>query len=168
MKKLLIILFVIGLLSEGFAQITKTEKLSEIVIVARNYKYLNKVDYTEAAVPVKLLQKKVATFDLKNADFYEDDNDSYIVSFYIPEGKILASYDKDGKILRTIERYKKIALPESVVKSIEKRFPGWTISKDVYLINYHLKKGIVKKYKLKLENGDKVLRVKIDAKGNFL
>ena len=168
MKKLLIGLFVLGLITQGFAQITKVEKLSEIVIVATNYKYLNQVDYKEAAVPVELLQRKVATFDLKNSDFYQDDYDSYLVSFYIPEGKILAAYDKDGKIIRTVERYKDIALPTNVIKSVTKRFPGWKISKDVYLINYHHKKDVKKKYKLKLENGDKVLRVKIDAEGTFM
>jgi len=168
MKKLLISLFVLGLFTQAYAQITKAEKLSEIVIVATNYKYLNQVDYKEAAVPIELLQRKVATFDLKNSNFYQDDYDSYFVSFYIPEGKILASYDKDGKIIRTVERYKGIALPTSVVKSVTKRFPGWIISKDVYLINYHHEKGVKKKYKLKLENIDKVLRVKIDAEGTFL
>ncbi len=168
MRKLLIGLFVLGLITQAYAQITKVEKLSEIVIVATNYKYLNQVDYKEAAVPVELLQRKVATFDLKNSDFYQDDYDSYLVSFYIPEGKILAAYDKDGKILRTIERYKDIVLPKPILNSVTKRFPGWTISKDVYLINYHHKKGVKKKYKLKLENIDKVLRVKIDAEGTFL
>jgi len=168
MKKFLIGLFVFGLITQAFAQITKVEKLSEIVIVATNYKYLNQVDYKEAAIPVELLQRKVATFDLKNADFYRDDYDSYFVSFFIPEGKILAAYDKDGKILRTVEKFKDITLPIPVIKSVTKRFPGWTISKDVYLINYHHDKGVTKKYKLKLENGDKVLRVKIDAEGTFL
>ena len=48
------------------------------------------------------------------------------------------------------------------------RFPGWTITKDVYLVNYHQKKGANKTYKLKLENGDETLRVKIDQMGNFL
>ena len=168
MKKLLIGLFAIGLITQTYAQVTEVEKLSEIVIVATNYKYLNQVDYKKAAVPVELLQRKVATFDLKNADFYQDDYDSYLVSFYIPEGKILAAYDNDGKIIRTIERYKNVTLPMPILKSVTKRFPGWKISKDVYLINYHYKKGVKKKYKLKLENGDKILRVKIDAEGNFM
>ena len=168
MKKLIIGLLVLGFTTQAFAQITKVEKLSEVVVVAVNYKYLNQVDSQEAAVPVELLQRKVATFDLKNSDFYQDDYDIYTVSFYIPEGKILAAYDKDGKVLRTIEKFKDITLPISVSKSVAKRFPGWTISKDVYLVNYHYKKGVEKKYKLTLENGDKRMRIKSDAEGNFL
>lgn len=168
MKKLIIGLFVLGLMTQGFAQITKVEQLSEVVVVAVNYKYLNQVDNQEAAIPVELLQRKVATYDLKNQDFYDDDFDFYTVSFFIPEGKIVAAYDSNGKILRTIERYKDIALPMDVSMAVAKRFPGWSITKDVYLINYHEEKGVNKKFKLTLENGDKRLKVKVDSEGNFM
>lgn len=155
-------------MTQGFAQITKVEQLSEVVVVAVNYKYLNQVDSQEAAVPVELLQRKVATYDLKSQDFYDDDFEFYTVSFFIPEGKIVAAYDSNGKILRTIERYKDIALPMDVSMAVAKRFPGWSITKDVYLINYHEAKGVNKKYKLTLENGDKRLKVKVDSEGNFM
>ncbi|MDH5415043.1 MAG: nicotinate-nucleotide adenylyltransferase [Flavobacteriaceae bacterium] len=168
MKKLIIGLFILGLMTQGFAQITKVEQLSEVVVVAVNYKYLNQVDSQEAAVPVELLQRKVATYDLKSQDFYDDDFEFYTVSFFIPEGKIVAAYDSNGKILRTIERYKDIALPMDVTMAVAKRFPGWSITKDVYLINYHESKGVNKKYKLTLENGDKRLKVKVDSEGNFM
>jgi hypothetical protein len=168
MKKLIIGLFVLGLMTQGFAQITKVEQLSEVVVVAVNYKYLNQVDSQEAAVPVELLQRKVATYDLKSQDFYDDDFEFYTVSFFIPEGKIVAAYDSNGKILRTIERYKDIALPMDVSMAVAKRFPGWSITKDVYLINYHEAKGVNKKYKLTLENGEKRLKVKVDSEGNFM
>ncbi len=168
MKKLIIGLFVLGLMTQGFAQITKVEQLSEVVVVAVNYKYLNQVDSQEAAVPVELLQRKVATYDLKSQDFYDDDFEFYTVSFFIPEGKIVAAYDSNGKILRTIERYKDIALPMDITMAVAKRFPGWSITKDVYLINYHEAKGVTKKYKLTLENGDKRLKVKVDSEGNFM
>ena len=168
MRKLLIGLLVLGLTTQAFSQITKTEKLSEVVIVATNYKYLNQVGQDEVAIPVKLLQRKVATYDIKTTDFYDDEYDFYSVSFFIPEGKVLAAYDKDGKIIRTVEKYKDIALPKNVVNSVVTRFPGWTIAKDAYLVNYHNEKGVNKKYKLTLENGDKRLKIKTDAEGNFL
>lgn len=168
MRKLIIGLLVLGLTIPAFSQITKTEKLSEVVIVATNYKYLNQVGQDEVAIPVKMLQRKVATYDIKTSDFYDDEYDFYSVNFFIPEGKVLAAYDKDGKIIRTVEKYKDIALPKHVVNSVVKRFPGWTIAKDAYLVNYHNEKGVTKKYKLTLENGDKRMKVKTDAEGNFL
>ena len=166
MKKLLIIFFVIGLSTNIYAQ--DPIELSEVIIVARNYKYLNKTDNTEAAIPVKFLQRKVAAYNVKDADFYNDDYDYYTVSFYIPDGKIVAVYDNDGKIIRTIEKFKNIKLPMAVAKAVQKRFPKWEISKDVYLLNYNKEKGTKKRYKLTLENGDQRLKIRTDAEGNFL
>lgn len=168
MKKLLIGLLILGLSPHVFAQVEKTEMLSEVVIAAANYKYLNQVDYSEAAVPVKLLETKIAGYDLKNADFYDEQYDFYTVSFFIPEGKVLASYDKNGKILYTVERYHDIALPKTILESLAERFPNWEITKDIYLINYHETKGIDKKYKITLQNGDQKIKVKLDADGSFL
>ena len=168
MRKLIIGLLVLGLTTQAFAQITKTEHLSEVVIVATNYKYFNQTGQTEIAIPIKQLQRKVATYDIKKSDFYDDEYDYYSVSFYIPEGKVLAAYDKDGKIIRTVEKYKDVGLPKIVVNGVIKKYPGWTIAKEAYLVSYHHKNGVDKKYKLTLENGDKRLKVKIDSEGNFL
>ncbi|MBO0329411.1 nicotinate-nucleotide adenylyltransferase [[Muricauda] lutisoli] len=169
MKKLLLVLFVLGLVAPMQSQIIKTEELSEVVVYATNYKYLNSIDtQEEASVPVEMLRRKVAAFDVKNSEYYQDDYDVYNINFYIPEGKILAAYDKDGKIIRTAERFKNINLPNSVKAAVVDRFPEWTITKDTYITHYYDNKGVTKKYKLKLENGDKVLRVKVDEKGEFL
>ena len=169
MKKVVLGLLAIGLSSQAYSQVIKTEQLSEVSVYATNYKYLNELNTNEeASVPVELLHRKVAAFNVKEADFYQDDYDLYQVNFFIPEGTILAAYDGDGKLIRTAERFKNINLPNAVKKSVYDRFPEWTISKDIYLVNYQDTKGASKTYKLKLENGDKVLRVKVDDMGNFL
>lgn len=169
MKKVILGLLAFGLTAQAYSQIIKTEELSEVVVVATNYKYLNNVDSWESAsVPVELLHRKVAGFNLKDSEFYDDDYDLYHISFYIPEGKILAAYDKDGKILRTIERYNNVNLPPAVKESILDRYPNWTVTKDAYLVNYSDGKGANKTYKLKLENGKETIRIKIDEYGNFL
>ena len=165
MKRILIGLFIFGLTIQTYAQITE---LPEIKIVAVNYKYLDAAGGEDVAEPVKLLQREVAAFDLKNSEYYQDEYDTYFISFFLPEGKILASYDRDGKLLRTAEKFKDIALPKAVAKAVAERFPQWTVSKDVYLVNYHDTKGASKRYKLLLENGDKRMRVKTDENGNFL
>lgn len=168
MKNLIIALCFIGLTTQVFAQDPKTEKLSEVIVVAVNYKYLSSVDSQESAIPVNLLQRKAANYNIKDAEFYNDEYDFYSVSFFIPEGSIVAAYDKDGNIIRTIEKYKNIALPKAVATSVAKRFPKWKISKDVYLLKYNNKKGAKKTYKLLLKNGDERLRIKTDGDGNFL
>ncbi|MCM8570417.1 nicotinate-nucleotide adenylyltransferase [Gramella jeungdoensis] len=166
MKRLLIGLLVLGLSPQLFAQV---RELSEVTVYATNYKYLNDVNTEEvASIPVKELEAKVANFNVKESEFYHDDYDEYVISFYIPQGKILAAYDKDGKILRTAERFKNINLPLAVKNAIVGRFPGWTVTEDNYMVIFYDDRGSYKKYKLKLQNGEKTLRVKLDEKGNFL
>ncbi|ARV06943.1 nicotinate-nucleotide adenylyltransferase [Polaribacter sp. SA4-10] len=166
MKKLIILFVVIGLSIPAFAQ--DPIELSEITIFARNYKYLDKIDSQKAAIPVKLLQRSVATYDVRKSDFYDDDYDYYTVSFFIPKGKIVAVYDKDSNIINTIEKYNNIRLPIAVATAVAERFPKWRVSKDVYLLSYRDDREAKKVYKLTLENGNERLKVKMDAEGNFL
>lgn len=165
-SKLMLILavFTSGFIIPCHAQ----ELLPEVKVTALNYKYLKSVTDTNSAQPVKFLQRRAAAFDVKNSEFYEDDYESYFISFYIPDGEILAVYDQNGKLLRTAEKYKNIAIPTDVRQSVAKRFPQWTISKDVYLVNFYEANEGKKIYKLLLQNGDKRLRVKTDEKGAFL
>ncbi len=138
-------------------------------MVSMNYKYLKSVSDSSAAQPVRLLERRAATYDIKKSDFYEEEYDNYFVSFYIPEGEILAFYDKDGKITSTAEKYKNVKLPAEVRKSIAERYPNWSIAKDVYVVNYYAKDNSSKKtYKMLLENGSTRLRVKTNDKGEFI
>jgi len=168
MKKLLLGLLALGLTTQFYAQVINDGMLPEVEVRATNYKYLNSVDNSEAAVSVQLLEDMVAKFDVKSSEFYEDGSDLYKVYFYIPDGKIVAAYDRDGKILYTIEKFKNVALPNDVAASIAERFPGWKIAKDVYKVNFDADLGAQKQYKIVLENGKKTIRVKVDEEGTFL
>jgi hypothetical protein len=169
MKKLMLGLLVFGFATQlMFSQEVKPIELSE-VNVSVNYKYLDAIDSKEVAVPVKMLEEKVAYYNLKESDLYSDEYDTYQVSFFIPEGRIVAAYDSDGKILRTIERFKNIQLPRSVIVSVSKNYPKWKIVEDVYKVDYYGKSGIAKKqYKIKLKKRDKKMIVKVDEDGEFL
>jgi hypothetical protein len=168
MKNFVIGLFLMGVTAPFFAQVIPVEQLSEVFIVGTNYRYLDETSSRDVAEPVKQLERKVATFNLRELDVYEDETDIYDVSFIIPKGKILATYNNEGKILRTVEKFKQINLPESVTKAVMSRFPGWAIANNVYLVKYLDDKKGKKLYKLILENGDVQIKVKTDDKGNFL
>jgi len=169
MKKLILWLMVFGLTTQFYAQVVNDGQLPEVVVKAVNYRYLNEVNDGTASQPVKLLELEVANFDPRERkDLFVDMYRYYEVSFYIPKGTIVAAYDKDGKIIKTIEKFKDIELPRTVMNSVAKRFPGWIIADDVYKVAYHHKKGTNKMYKLILENGKKSMRVKTDENGRFL
>lgn len=163
MKNFILGLFLFGLTTQLSAQIIE---LPEIEIIGVNYKYLAVAGESDDPAPVKMLQRKAATYDVKASEFYEDEYDEYSISFFIPEGRILASYDKDGNILRTIEKYKNLALPPAVRESVAENYEGWTMTKNAYLVNYHDKKGVTKKeYKILLEKDNQRMRIKTDENG---
>lgn len=164
--KLILIPFVLitGLSLSLKAQIV----LPEVKIEAINYKYLNSVEADASALPVKRLQREVASFDLKTSEFYEDEYESYFISFYIPEGQILAAYDKDGNLLRTAEKYRNVKLPKAIASTVSDKYPGWGIAKDVYLVSYFEKQGVSKVYKLVLEKGIKRMRIKTNEFGDII
>ena len=163
MKNFVLGLFLFGLTTQLSAQIIE---LPEIEIVGVNYKYLAVAGESDDPAPVKMLQKKAAVYDVKAAEFYEDEYEDYSISFFIPEGRILASYDKEGNILRTIEKYKNLDLPPAVADAIAEKYQGWTMTKNAYLVNYHDKKGVTKKeYKILLEKDNQRMRIKTDENG---
>lgn len=159
-----LIVFVSVFSLNSFSQIV----LPEVKIEAVNYKYLNSVDSKSVPLPVKRLEREVAEFDLKSSEFYEDEYDTYFISFYIPEGEILAAYDKDGNLLRTAEKYKNVKLPSMVATAIANKYPGWAIAKDAYLVSFYENKGVTKVYKLVLEKGNKRMRVKTNEFGDII
>jgi len=157
-------IFAFAFAARAFSQQT----LPEILVIAKNYKYLKNVGGKEVAVPVRHLERKAASYDVTSSEYYEEDYDSYFISFYIPDGEILAAYDKDGKLIRTAEKYKNVTLPSAVSKAVAERFPNWSIAQDVYKVNYFENTGkTVKKYKLVLQNGTKRIRVETNEKGEF-
>ena len=173
LKRITMKKFCIGLLAFGIAGLTysqeiKVEELSEVVIEAVNYKYLNTTDNKEAPVTVKMLERKAAAYDVTTKDYYMDNYDYYTVSFVIPDGTLVAAYGPDGKILRTIEKYNDVPLPDAVRQALQDRFPSWEIVKDVYRIRYEDREGAKKNYKIKLINGDKTMRVMMSEDGEFL
>ena len=165
MKKIILALFAFGISIPLFAQVVT---LPEVEVSAKNYKYLDDVKSDLASQPVQLLERYATAYDVRNSEYYEDEYENYFISFYIPKGKILAVYDDEGNILRTVEKYQNVKLPIVVAKAVAKNYPGWDITKDAYLVNYHNTRGVTKKeYKIVLEKGDDRIRIKSDENGKI-
>lgn len=161
---LLIVAFLLGFAIPSIAQ----KELPEIIVTAVKYKYLSAVTNKELPQPVRFLERRAAEFDIKNSEYYDDEYDEYSIRFYIPQGYILATYGKDGKILRTAEKFQNIALPKTVAQAVANRFPMWSIAEDVYRVTYQEENGATKTWKVLLKNGDQRLRVKINEQGEFI
>ncbi|MFI1773526.1 nicotinate-nucleotide adenylyltransferase [Thalassobellus citreus] len=167
MKKIILGFLFLGLITLTNAQ---TVELSETVIDLNN-KYLNAVDHNNAPKCVKYLEEKVVNYRNNTiyTSLYNDEYDTYKVSFNIPEGEITAVYNINGKIVETRENYNDVRLPLVVLQSIAKRFPNWGIIGDAYYIKYQSEKDTVtQEYKIKIKNEDEIITVKTNENGLFL
>ena len=166
MKNVFIGLILIGFTFQVNAQAVELPE----TLISVNYKYLDAVALDHIPNCVKKLEEEVLNYkNVEQSKLYDDKHDTYTVSFYVPEGKIVAAYDIHGKIIRTIEKYNNVRLPLAVMQSISKRFPNWGIVEDVYLIKYHYNEDNLKQeYKVKIKNDNKLLTVKTNEKGEFI
>ncbi|SFM71489.1 hypothetical protein SAMN05428949_0538 [Chitinophaga sp. YR627] len=167
MKQIKLILLTGLLLTGSHITLFAQQVLPEFVVLARNYKYLSSVD-GDVGQPVRLLRQQAVSYDIKNSEIYQEDYDTYSISFYLPGGYILAAYDSKGALISTAEKYKNVALPEAITTAVAERYPNWGIANDTYLVNYKDGRATRILYKLVLQNGDKRLRVKLNPNGDFL
>jgi hypothetical protein len=166
MKKIVLIALLIGFIVPMNAQ--ERAQLDEVVVKAMNYKYLSAVDNSKAPIPIWNIEKEAAIFDVTESDVYLDKFNLYQVTFRIPDGVMVVAYDQDGEIIKTIERYKNYQMPEEVRLAIKEKYPKWNVVKDIFKVTYSEKKGAKKEYEVKLKKGDEIVRVTIDAEGNFM
>ena len=167
MKNLILIIITLSLATPLIAQDIQTEQLSEVVVMPVNYRYLDQVGHKAAPVPVRQIQQTAADYDIKSRDYFEDDYNLYTVSFYIPDGKLVAVYNHEGKIIRTIEKFKNVDMPRAVVRSLKNEYPDWELVSDVYKVTYNETDGALKRYKLKLQKGNKSINVKMCDEGKI-
>ncbi|WP_445731876.1 nicotinate-nucleotide adenylyltransferase [Mariniflexile sp.] len=166
MKKIVFTLLIFGLAIQFHAQTIDLPT----TLVSVNYKYLNATDSEITPQPVEKLKDAVLNYRTSElTKLYDDENDIYKVSFSIPEGEIIAAYNKKGAVVRTTETYNNVRLPLVVMQAISKRFPNWGIVKGIYLVKYQGKKDLFhQEYKVKIKNEDEVITVMTDENGLFI
>lgn len=88
-----------------------------------------------------------------------------MVKFASDNGKILATYDRSDRILRSLENYSNIALPKAVRNATYKEHPNRDLYSTSYTVNYDGKNAKkVYQVQIKKDNGKKTL--KFDIYGN--
>lgn len=119
-----------------------------------NFNYLTNIKANEASFIVAQLQRLVANFDIKTSSVYDNtEAATYNVVFKNNQGEIVATYNNEGKILSTVEKYEDVVIPVNLRIAISKQFPSWAFQSNTYLISYTENNGISKKYKIKINKG---------------
>ncbi|WP_274476195.1 hypothetical protein [Mangrovimonas aestuarii] len=181
MKTLLIGIFLIGSYSLVHAQDDPvgTVALEDVVISSDNIAvnsvnldYIHKAVDDDTPTRVRDLEGHAARFDITEADEYDSKFDAYEVIFKEDnggEGRVVATYDSEGKILKSYERFTNLMLPRAILSKVTREYPGWVIYKDTYLVSYYHGEDIDKVYKIQIKKGDerKNLKIGIDDNGKL-
>ena len=136
---------------------------------ALNFNYLTNIKANEASFIVSRLQRLVANFDIKTSSVYDNSEAAtYNVVFKNNHGEIVATYNNEGKILSTVEKYKDVVIPVNLGIIIFKQFPGWAYQSSTYLISYTENNGFSKKYKIKINKGNHKKTLNFDSHGKSI
>ena len=169
MKRLKFFIILIILTGEFASRSFAQNILPEVKIVASTYKYLNEARNREMGQPVRMLEYYAASYDLKKSEFYDGNPDGYYISFSVADAEILAMYDKDGKLLRTSEKFTNTKMPVMIKDEMGLTAPGWHVVRDEYKFNYNDRNGAADKtFELLLKKGCKRMKVKFTANWDFI
>lgn len=95
--------------------------------------------------------------------------DDYTVMFKGKTSKIMATYNKEGKLISTVDHFKDKMAPAVVRNAIANVYPDWVILTGYKKFTSFTKDGSLKgeKFKITIENGDKKRKVFADKAGNI-
>lgn len=149
-------------------QKVKEEALATVTVTPLNTTYLSKVQDANTPDRVKNLEDKAARYDITELSIFNGKFESYEVVFEQTESRIIATYDGDGKIINSLERFENVSLPPNVRNTVYSQYPGWTIHKDVYLVSYFEDREARKHYKIQVRKDGARKNLKLDARGSLM
>jgi hypothetical protein len=138
------------------------EEPEHSIVNAKNSYYLEMAKVQSSSVVIRQMQKEAADYNVKNSPIYDNsEKATYLVIFKNKGNKLIARYDRNGKILSTTEHYKNIALPPNLKVVIAKKYPGWEFIQNSCHFSYDRSKGLHKNIKLQLKQGKSRKTLKI-------
>ena len=170
MRKVLFGFVFLGLASLVFAQEPETEvrrvELEGVIVTSPNFAYLADVQDETTPETVKRLERKAASYDIKKSPIYNKIDKAYEVFFSNSKGKIVATYDDEGKILTSFEKFSDIVVPVSIRNTVYEAYPDWKMNKNTYLVTYYHNASVKKTYHFQIENRSEKKNLKLTWKAS--
>ncbi|MFO8147152.1 MAG: hypothetical protein ACQEQB_07585 [Bacteroidota bacterium] len=137
------------------ARITYSPEVS-VVTDLENVEFKIKESYAGhfSKNPIRFIQENFDINELLDA-LDTEDIEEIQVSFINRKGHLRATFDKDGDLVKTYQKFKDIALPRNIREQVYIENKGWSIVKNKYVASG---KGAMiqkEKYRLRLNNGDR-------------
>ncbi|MDX1543741.1 MAG: hypothetical protein R3214_07335 [Christiangramia sp.] len=171
MKKFItLMLAVAGCIFASNAQVIQLEKveLSDFKPTAQ----IVFEDYANGVIKVKenhakQFQSNAIKFLVENFDINRfmreagEDTDQVNITVKSSNGLLLASYDKNGELVKTYQKFKDIPLPPAIRNQVYAQYEGWTMTKNKYVASGMEDKIDKEKYLVQLERGKDKENLKI-------
>lgn len=174
MKKAILGLTLLGLTTQVFAQNdrevlyeakVKKEMVPEVVLEAVESDFPGFVVEEFTAVPVEYIESDVI---ISNTLDPNKDYNTYQVKLLNKGEAYVATYNKYGELMSTVENLKDVALPVNIRNAVAKAYPGWSPQKDHYKMTHYANGNKKERYKIILfKNAEKKI-VYTDGDGNIL
>lgn len=175
MKSFIIILLTLGLTIPSFSQdkkkkVTeeapmKMEELPGVVIKKAGKDFSIYIPDNNPDKNVRDLEDKFIAYDLgKDYEGFEE----YLLIMETKKGSLAATYNENGKLIRVVENFKNVKLPNMVIYSIYKTYPGWRIINDKFLYTQEEGDVIKKQYHVKIRKGKDVRKLTVRPNGEIL
>ena len=165
MRKWIFGMLFLGFASLFYAQETETGvravELEGVTITSPNFAYLASVQDKTTPETVKVLERKAASFNLKESPVYNKIDKAYEVFFSNSKGKIVATYDDEGKILSSFEKFTDVKAPTHIRNTVYGAYPEWKMSKNTYLVSYYKDEGVKKTYHFRISKGEETKNLKL-------
>lgn len=173
--KTLTIIFILSFMPFVYSQNSRTNantednielsELPEVVITQIGNDFSIYLPDRHPDKAVQELQDKFITYNLgKDYEGY----DNYLVIMRNEKGTLTATYNEKGKLTRVVEKYDDIKLPNEVIYSVLKAFPGWGLVDDKYTYTQSDGDVLKKQYKIKIQNGKETKRLIVTPSGEIL
>lgn len=175
MKNFIIVLLFLGLSIVSYSQdkqkkadekgLVDIEELPAVVIKRVGSDFSVYIPDRHPDMKVRDLQQKFVAYDLgKDYEGFE----TYLLLMKSKDRSLSATYNEKGKLIRVVENYKNVRMPDRVIYSVYKTYPGWTIVNDKYLYTQQEGDVVKKQYNLKIKKGNKVRKLTVRDNGDIL
>lgn len=168
--KALIIIFFLSISITLNAQETekgkiKIEELPGVVIKRVGTDFSVYIPDNNPDQRVKMVEEKFIAYDLgKDAEGFEE----YLVIMEVSNGSLTATYNEKGKLVRVVENFKNVKLPNDVIYSIYRTYPGYSIVNDSFLYTQEDGDIIKKQYNIKIKKDNETVKLVVRPNGEII
>lgn len=176
MKTFIIALLLLGITASSYSQhkildqdreagLMKIEELPPVVIKRVGADFSIYIPNNNADKNIRRLEEKFIAYDI-GKDYQGAEN--YLLIMQTKKGSLSATYNEKGKLIRVVENYKNIRLPNELMYSIYRTYPDWTIVNDKYLYTQEDGDILKKQYNLKIKKGKETMMLTVRPNGEII